>query len=163
QVHLRGHRLDFDAWAALGNAGWGYEDVLPYFKRTENNERGQDTFRGTGGPLNIADQPNPNPLTVAFVQGATALGLHRNEDLNGRELDGVGFCQFTQKDGQRHSGAAAYLTPVLQRRNLELVTEAHATRVLFDGRRAAGIEFERNHERLEARATREVILCGGAI
>ena len=163
QVYLRGHRADFDGWASLGNAGWSYDEVLHYFKKAENNERGADAFHGVGGPQNVADQPNPNPLSLAFLEGAVATGLARNADLNGKDQDGAGFCQFTQKAGKRHSTAAAYLEPARARQNLEIVTGAHATRILLEGRRAIGVVYQRDGSTHEAHATREVILCGGAI
>jgi len=163
QVYLRGHRADFDEWASLGNAGWSYDEVLRYFKKSENNERGADAFHGVGGPQNVADQPNPNPLSLAFLEGAVATGLAPNADLNGKDQDGAGLCQFTQKAGKRHSTAAAYLEPARTRQNLEIVTGAHATRILLEGRRAVGVVYQQDRTTHEARATREVILCGGAI
>jgi len=163
QVYLRGHRADFDGWAALGNRGWSYEEVLPYFKKLECNERGADTFRGTGGPLNATDRRCLNPVSLAFIEGAIAAGLSRNVDPNGREQDGIGVCQATCKDGRRCSTAVAYLRPALARPGIEVQTDAHATRILFEGRRAVGVEYVRNGGRHEARAAREVILSAGAI
>jgi choline dehydrogenase len=163
QVFLRGHRADFDTWEALGNPGWGYEQVLPYFKKLENNERGADAFRGTGGPINATDRPSLNPLSLAFIEGAAAIGLPRNPDLNGKEQDGVGVCQESCKDGRRCSTAVAYLRPALARPGVEARTGAQVTRILFEGRRAIGVEYVQNGSRHEARAAREVILSAGAI
>jgi choline dehydrogenase len=163
QAYLRGHRADFDSWEAAGNRGWSYEHVLPYFKRLEHNERGADGFRGTGGPINVTDRQKLNPLSLAFIEGAMAVGLSRNSDFNGKELDGVGVCQATCKDGKRCSTAVGYLRPALERPGLVVQTEAHTARILFDGTHAAGIEYIQNGSRHEARATREVILSAGAI
>ena len=163
QVFLRGHRADFDSWEALGNRGWSYEQVLPYFKKLENNERGADEFRGTGGPINATDRPSLNPVSLAYIEGAVAAGLPRNPDLNGKEQDGVGVCQESCKDGRRCSTAVAYLRPALERPGVEAHTGAQVTRILFEGRRATGVEYVRDGSRHEAHAAREVILSAGAI
>ncbi len=163
QVFLRGHRADFDTWEALGNQGWSYEQVLPYFKKLENNERGADEFRGTGGPINATDRKALHPLSLAFIEGAAAVGLPRNPDLNGKEQDGVGVCQQSCKDGQRCSTAVAYLRTALGRPGVKALTGAQATRILFEGNRAVGVEYVRDGSRHEARAAREVILSAGAI
>ena len=163
QIYMRGHRLDYDRWAAMGNTAWSWDDVLPYFTRAEHNERGPSRLHGTGGPLNVADLRDPSPLSRAFVQAGIEAGLAANPDFNGDEQDGVGPCQVTQRKGTRCSTAAAYLKPARRRPNLTVVTGAHATRVLFAGRRATGVEY-RHAGRVEtADARREVILSGGAI
>ena len=163
QIYIRGNRLDYDRWAELGNEGWGWDDVLPYFKRAEHNERGPSRHHGTGGPLNVADLRDPSPLSRAFVQAGIEAGLAANPDFNGDEQDGVGPSQVTQRKGTRWSTATGYLKPARRRPNLTVMTGAHATRVLFDGRRATGVEYRRDGGVETAEARREVILSGGAV
>jgi choline dehydrogenase len=162
-ISLRGIRADFDAWAAAGNDGWDYASVLPYFKRGENQERGASEYHGTGGPLNVADLRTVNPVSRAFVAAAVEAGLPPNDDFNGARQEGAGFYQVTQKRGARHSAAAAYLVPAFGRKNLTVWTNAHATSVIFEGTRAAGVRVVRDGAPAEARASREVLLAGGAI
>ncbi|MGC4062925.1 MAG: choline dehydrogenase [Aquabacterium sp.] len=161
--YTRGHAHDYDAWAALGNAGWGYQDVLPYFRRAENHERGEDDFHGVGGPLNVAELRSPNPLTRAFVQAGVQAGLPFNDDFNGARQEGVGIYQVTQRNGRRWSVAAAYLGMAKGRENLTILTGAHARRVIFEGLRAVGVEYVRQGKIEQVRAAREVILSAGAI
>lgn len=163
QVYQRGHPSDFDEWAAQGNAGWGFAEVLPYFKRSENSCRGACAFRGTGGPLEISELRHTNPLTRAFLEAAVAAGIPRNDDVNGATMEGVGLAQVTQRRGRRWSCADAYLRPVLRRENLTVLTGAHATRVLFEGTRAVGVAYTCGGRQETARAGREVILSGGAV
>jgi choline dehydrogenase len=162
-IYIRGNRADYDHWSNLGNTGWDYEAVLPYFKKAENQERGPSEFHGVGGPLNVADQRSPNPLTLAFVEAAIETGLNPNPDFNGPTQEGCGAYQVTQKGGFRHSAATAYLKPALERPNLTVETNAQATRILFEGKRAVGVEYRYNGELKQARAGREVILSGGSI
>ncbi|MCW1968325.1 MAG: choline dehydrogenase [Anaerolineae bacterium] len=162
-MYVRGHRRSYDRWAELGNEDWGFDDVLPYFKRLENVERGDSTLNGVGGPLNVAAQRSTNLLTHAFVEAGATLGIPRNSNCNGAEQDGIGLTPVNQKDGKRHSAAAAYLTPILKRPNLTVLTHAQASRILFEGRRAVGVTYVKDGVTHEARAEREVILCGGAI
>ena len=162
-VYIRGHRGDYDRWRELGNPGWSFADVLPYFKKAENQERGASEYHGAGGPLHVADLRSANPLARAFVEAGDEIGLPRNSDFNGPEQEGIGFYQVTQKRGKRHSVATAYLKPALRRPNLTVRTNAHATRVLFERRRAAGVEFVHHGALQQARAEREVLLCGGAV
>jgi choline dehydrogenase len=162
-VYMRGHRQVYDGWLAAGNVGWGYVDLLPLFKRSEYQARGADEYHGADGPLDVADQRDANPLSCAFVDAARELGYPINDDFNGAEQAGFGFYQVTQRQGQRWSAADAFLRPALGRPNLHVATQAHATRLLFDGRRAAGVAYIQHGEECEARASREVILCGGAI
>jgi choline dehydrogenase-like flavoprotein len=162
-IYTRGHREDYEHWAQQGNAGWGWEDVLPYFKRAEHNERGADEFHGTGGPLNVMDLRSPNRLTPAFVEAAAQAGYPLNADFNGPEQEGVGLFQVTHKDGERFSVAKAYLTPNLHRPNLQVITDAHTTRLLMEGRRAVGVEYRQGGERRQLKAAREVLVCGGAL
>lgn len=162
-VYIRGHRSDYDRWSSLGNEGWSYHEVLPYFKRSEHQGRGASSYHGTGGPLSVADLRTLNPLSRAFVEAAVEEGWPRNDDFNGAEQDGFGFYQATQKQGQRCSAATAYLKPVLSRPNLTVSTGAQATGLLFEGRRAVGVAYLRDGRAEEARAEREIILCGGAV
>jgi choline dehydrogenase len=162
-IYIRGNRLDYDGWAERGAKGWSYDDVLPYFRRAENNERGEDAFHGTGGPLNVKDPSFPNPLSEAFVEGGSEAGIPRNPDFNGAEQEGMGLYQLTQKKGARWSAANGYLRPVLKRPNLTVRTEALVRRVVVTHGRATAVEYDRAGETILARARREVILSGGAI
>ncbi len=161
-VYMRGHPLDYDDWAAAGAAGWAWRDVLPYFLRSENNERGASDLHGVGGPLNVADLRSPNPFARLFVEAGKQAGLPENDDFNGANQEGVGLYQVTQKGGERWNAARAYLHPAMGRPNLALYTEAHALRVLFEGRRASGVEIVRAGRRETLVAAREVVLAAGA-
>ncbi|MDI1259517.1 FAD-dependent oxidoreductase [Aquabacterium sp.] len=161
--YTRGHAFDYDGWARLGNAGWSYQDVLPYFKRAEHHERGADAFHGTGGPLNVANLRSPNVLTKAFVTAGTQVGIPRNDDFNGAEQEGVGLFQVTQKNGRRCSTASGYLGMAKHRGNLTILTGAQARRVLFDGDAAVGVEYQRGGTVHVVHAAMEVILSAGAI
>ena len=162
-LYVRGHRWDYDHWASLGNTGWSYDDVLPYFKRAENNERhGSDPFHGSGGPLNVAELRSPSSINKAFLRAAELHGLPRRSDYNGAEQFGCFDYQVTQKNGERCSAAKGYLTPNLTRPNLKVLTHAVSARIVFDGRRARGIEYHHGGALRQARARREVILSSGA-
>jgi len=162
-VYIRGQREDYDEWAAQGNPGWGYEEVLPYFRRAENNERGANAFHGSGGPLNVMDPTSPNRYSPDFVKAGVQAGYPLSTDFNGPSQEGVGIYQVTQKAGERFSAAKAYLTPNLNRTNLSVITEAHTTRVLLEGRRAVGVEYRQGGELKQVRASREVLLSAGAL
>jgi len=164
-IYARGQSADYDHWADLGNDGWGYEDVLEYFKRAEHNERGPSEYHGTGGPRNVADQQAPNELTEAFIEAGAAAGLPHNDDFNAGNQSGVGLYQVTQKDGERHSAADAYLKPVLDRPNLTATTGAQVTEVRFDGREAVGVEYVQDGSGSPetVAANEDVILSAGAI
>ena len=162
-VYIRGQRADYDHWASLGNPGWGYDDVLPYFKRAEHNERGADAWHGTGGPLNVMDLRSPTWISEVFVKAGVQAGYRANPDFNGAEQEGVGMYQVTHKNGERWSAAKGYLTPVLSRPNLTVITEAMSTRILFEGRRAVGVEYLQGGERKQVKASREVLLSAGAL
>jgi len=162
-IYTRGHRSDYDQWAAEGNAGWGFDDVLPYFKRAEHNERGADGFHGTGGPLNVMDLAQPNRFAPVFVEAGKQAGYPENPDFNGAEQEGVGLYQVTHRNGERFSAAKAYLTPSLSRPNLQVITGAHATRILLSGKRATGVEYHQDGELKQLKAAREVLLCAGAL
>ena len=161
-IYIRGHRWDYDHWASLGNPGWAYDDVLPYFKKAENNERGTDDYHAVGGPLNVAELRSPLGIGKTFLEAAQQMQLPLTDDFNGADQEGVGAYQVTQKDGRRCSAAAAYLTPALERPNLQIVTEAPATNLLLEGRKALGVAYRHDGVAKEVRARRDVIVSGGA-
>ncbi|PCR91677.1 GMC family oxidoreductase [Natrinema ejinorense] len=165
-IYIRGQPADYDRWAELGNEGWGYEDVLPYFMRAEHNERGPSDYHAISGPRNVADPQSPNELSEAFVAAGQAAGLPHNPDFNAGDQAGVGLYQVTQEDGRRHSGADAYLKPVLDRPNLTAETGAQVTQIRFDGQVAVGVEYAHNDADVgpaRVDAAQEVILSAGAI
>lgn len=162
-VYTRGHPADYDHWAALGNRGWSYADVLPLFKRAEHHEAGASTFHGIGGPLNVAPQRSPNLLSRVFVAAAVEAGYAPNPDFNAAIQEGVNCYEVTQKNGERWSVARGYLHPVLQRPNLTVLTGARATRLKLDGKRAAGVDYLRRGRAHTALARREVLVAGGAL
>lgn len=162
-LYIRGSRHDYNHWRELGNAGWGYEEVLPYFKKSEDNVRGRSDYHGAGGPLRVSDQRSPNPISQAWVDAGVQFGLAKNDDFNGRSQEGVGLFQVTQRNGKRCSAAAAFLRPAMKRPNLRIETGALAARILFEKGRAVGVAFRRGEALVEARANREVILSGGAV
>ena len=162
-VFLRGDPSDYDAWEALGAKGWSYQDVLPYFKRMEHNVRGADAYRGQGGPMCISDIKKPSATSQAFVEACRRLQYPLNPDFNGERIDGVGTVQLNVRNGWRCSTAKGYLKPNLRRKNLKLMTHAHVRRILFEGRRAVGVEVEQGGSIKRIAARREVIVAGGAI
>ncbi len=162
-VYVRGHASDFDRWAQLGNAGWGFEGVLPYFKKAENNERGPSKYHGVGGPQNVADPRWVAPLSLAFIEAAQEVGLSRQTDFNGERQVGAGLYQLNQKNGERHSAAAAYLWPALHRKNLTVESHALVKRIHFDNKRAVGVSYVQDTTSFTVEASREVILCAGSI
>ncbi len=160
-IYMRGHRGDYDDWAALGNPGWSYEDVLPLFRRSEDQARGADRYHGTGGELTVSDLASPVAASRAFVESAICAGLAPNDDFNGAAQDGAGLYQVTQRRGRRCSAAVAFLHPVLHRPNLAVLTGRHATRIVFDGRRATGVEVEGPGGRAQIDARAEIFLSAG--
>ena len=166
QVYIRGHARDYDEWARQGCNGWSYAEVLPYFRKSEHYEPemvpGTAGFHGQDGPLNVAERRYTNPLSTAFVEASVQAGYRRNRDFNGPDQEGVGYYYTYQKDGSRCSNARAYLEPAEGRSNLTIRSDAHVTRVLFDGARAIGVEYRHAKSLVRAHAKREVILCGGA-
>ena len=162
-IYVRGQREDYDGWAAEGNAGWSWSDVLPYFKRAEHNERGGSALHGSGGPLNVMDPRSPHRFGPIFVDAARQAGHAINTDFNGERQEGVGLYQVTHKDGERFSAAKAYLTPHLDRRNLTVFTEAHTTRIVIDGGRAVGVEARIAGAATTLHARREVLLAAGSL
>ncbi len=161
-VYIRGQAEDFDHWRQLGNTGWSFDDVLPYFRRSEHQMRGANRFHGTGGPLCVSDVAQ-HPICEAFIAATTGLGFPRNDDFNGASQDGAGYHQTTTRNGKRCSTAVGYLRPAMQRANLNVVTGALTEKILFAGRRAVGVTFRQDGGLCTARAAREVILCGGAV
>ncbi len=161
-VYIRGNRADYDGWAAMGFEGWGWDDVLPYFIKAEDNERGASELHGAGGPLRVSENRSRFRTCEAFIEAALQAGLAPTDDFNGPQQDGAGWYQVTQRDGMRCSAAVAYLHPVLERPNLTLETGAHTTRLLLDGLRATGVEIDQRDELREIRAEREVILSAGS-
>ncbi len=161
-AYHRGHPEDFDRWAALGNPGWSYQEVLPFFKRAEHNEHFKDSLHGQNGPLNVRFHSSPNPFAETFIEAGVQAGYPACPDQNGANMEGFGRVQVMQKDGQRCSAAKAYLTPNRHRRNLHIETHAHATRILFDGKRAVGIEFMQNGVKRTLHVRHELILSSGA-
>jgi len=162
-IYIRGHRHDYDQWRDLGNPGWGYSDVLPYFKKSENQERGASDYHGIGGPLRVSDLRCINPISEAFVEAAEQLGFKRNPDFNGDSQEGFGVYQVTQRQGRRNSAAVAFLRPARSRPNLTVRTNVQAFDILFEGKRAALVSFQENSGSAQARAERDIILCAGAI
>jgi len=165
-IYNRGQRFDFDTWAQFGNHGWGYADVLPYFRRTEKRiGPGDETYRGREGRVRITDLEWRHPLCEAFIEGCVQYGIPRNPDYNGAKQEGVAYVQRTTYNGRRESTAVAYLHPAMKRPNLRVITKAHATGILFEGKRAVGVRYRhggRDGTAKEVRAAREVILSGGA-
>src|SRR5271167_827190 len=162
-IYIRGQKQDFDLWRQLGNTGWSYDDVLPYFRRAENQERGADAHHGAGGPLDVSDLRARHELHDAFIAAAEQAGYKRNADFNGAEQDGVGPLQVTVRNMRRCSAAVAYLRPALKRPNLRVEIRALAHRVLFEGKRAVGLEYSQDGIVHKARGRREVLLAGGSI
>jgi choline dehydrogenase len=161
-IYIRGSRLDYDEWEGLGLEGWGWKDVLPYFLKAEDNERGASELHGAGGPLRVSDGRSKHQLMDAWIEAAEQAGMPQTGDFNGAQQDGVGYYQLTQRGGMRCSAAVAYLHPALTRPNLHLVTSAQTTRLLLEGSRVVGVEVDHNNGLEEFRATREVLLAAGA-
>ncbi|RZL90723.1 MAG: choline dehydrogenase [Variovorax sp.] len=162
-IYIRGHQNDFDNWRKLGNPGWGYDDVLPYFKAIEHNERGSDEYRGTGGPLWISDPAVKMSSSFDFIESARRFGIPRTEDLNGELHDGVGFMQHTIRGGQRQSAYVAFVKPILDRPNLTVRTGCFVQRVLFENRQATGVEVLCDGKLHTIAAAREVVLSAGSL
>jgi choline dehydrogenase-like flavoprotein len=163
-VYHRGHPADYDGWAALGNDGWSWREVLPYFRRSENNETwGESAYHGRGGPLNVTDLDTTNPLVEVFLDAAASLQFPRTADFTGAQPEGFGTRQVTMRGGRRHSAATAFLDPARRRANLAIITGAAASRVRLQGRRAVGVEIEQDGETRCIAARREVLLCAGTV
>ncbi|UWR22604.1 GMC family oxidoreductase [Sulfitobacter sp. S190] len=163
-LYVRGQPQDYDRWRQMGNPGWGWDDVLPLFKRAENNERGGDEYHGDQGPLSVSNMRIQRPITDAWVAAAQAAGYKFNPDYNGAEQEGVGFFQLTTRNGRRCSAAVAYLNPVKTRDNLQIITHAQVEKVLLDGKRATGVQYTDRAGKVHmVSARREIVLSGGAI
>jgi choline dehydrogenase len=163
-VHVRGLPHDFDDWAAAGNAGWSWDDVLPFFIKAEDHDLGASDWHGVGGPQHVTDiSARAHPLCQTFIETGMALGFAATPDFNGAQGEGVGLYQINTRKGRRASTANAYLWPAIKRGSVELRSKAQATRILFEGKRAVGVEYRRANRTEQAHAIREVILCGGAI
>jgi choline dehydrogenase len=161
-LYVRGQHEDYDHWRQLGNTGWAFDDVLPYFRRAENQERGADELHGAGGPLSVSNVGEAHPLAEAFIEAAQQSGIPRNDDFNGPSQEGAGYFQLTSRKGRRWSTAAGYLKQARNRPNLRVELNALASRILFSGRRAVGIEYRQGGATRTAFANGELILSGGA-
>lgn len=162
-IYIRGHRWDYDHWRDLGNPGWDYDSVLPYFKKSEAQENGPSAFHGSDGPLHVTNLRCPNPLSQAFIQASEQAGFQRNPDFNGVQQDGFGQYQVTQWEGKRCSAAAAFLHPVMRRPNLTVKTNVQVFDIIFEKRRARAVSFQQGENSAQEHADREIILCGGSV
>jgi choline dehydrogenase len=162
-VYIRGQAEDFDHWRQLGNTGWSFDDVLPYFKRAEDRIGDGSELHGTGGPLAVSDMQTYDPISKAFIKSALDLGFPRNDDFNGRVQEGAGYYHLTTRNGRRCSTAVGYLRPAMKRPNLQVITHALSERVLLEGTRATGVTFRQGGISRTVKARREVIVCGGAL
>jgi choline dehydrogenase len=160
-VYIRGQADDFNNWRQLGNAGWAFDDVLPYFRKAEDNERGADALHGVGGPLAVSNARDRHPLADAYIEAAQQCGYPRNDDFNGPTQDGAGYYQTTTRNGRRCSTAVGYLKPARRRANLAVISNALASRLLFEGRRAVGVEYFSGDQLRSARSNAEVIIASG--
>jgi choline dehydrogenase len=161
-LYVRGQHEDYDRWRQHGNLGWGFDDVLPYFKKAENQVRGADEFHGVGGPLPVSELSHADPLSAAFIEAAAETDIPKNPDFNGATQEGAGFFQTTTRHGRRASTAVAYLRPAKGRKNLRVETSALAQRILFDGHRADAVEYKQAGSLRTARVRREILVCSGA-
>jgi choline dehydrogenase len=161
-LYVRGQHEDYDRWRQRGNVGWGFDDVLPYFKKAENQQRGADDYHGAGGPLSVSDWRHEDRLSEAFVKAAVETGIPFNPDFNGKTQEGAGFFQTTTQRGRRASSAYSYLRPAMGRSNLHVETDALAQRILFEGKRAKAVEYKQNGNLRTARARKEVLVSSGA-
>ncbi|WP_446902749.1 GMC family oxidoreductase [Burkholderia sp. YIM B11467] len=162
-IYVRGHRSDYDAWAYQGCLGWDYESVLPYFRKSEDHEGGEDRYHGVGGPLHVSRNRDPNPICEAAIEAAVQAGFARNEDCNGEVIDGAGYCHLTIKDGVRQSTAQAFLSPVRDRANLTVKTGSCVEKLILLGDRCVGVRYREGTSVIDAMAESEVIVSGGAI
>jgi choline dehydrogenase len=161
-LYVRGQHEDYDRWRQRENAGWGYDDVLPYFKKAENQQRGADKYHGAGGPLPVSNLGHADPLSAAFIDAAAETGIPRNADFNGATQEGAGYFQTTTRYGRRASTAVAYLGPAKSRTNLHIETSALAQRIVFEGRRAVAVEYRKEGSLRTARVRKEILVSSGA-
>ena len=162
-LYVRGQPEDFDGWANRGNPGWSFDDVLPYFIKSEDQERGEIPYHGIGGPQKVSDIHFRRPVTDAFIEAAIQAGIPANNDINGKSQEGVGYFQLTTHKGRRWSTATGYLKPVVSRNNLTVMTRAHVTRLLADGQKIVGVEFHKDNRMQRAYSEKETLLSAGAI
>ena len=162
-LYIRGQHADYDGWRQMGCEGWSYDDVKPYFRKAQHQERGESEFHGVGGPLHVSDITEQNEVSAALLDACVEAGMPRSDDINGAEQEGVTWFQLTVKNGQRCSTAVGYLHPVMGRPNLTVLTNAMTNRILFEGKRAVGIEFRHDGQTKTARCQGEVILSAGAV
>jgi choline dehydrogenase len=162
-IYIRGHRSDYDAWRDLGNVGWGYRDVLPYFKKSEKQQNGASEYHGNTGPLAVSNLRSPNPLSQAFIEAAEQCGFRRNADFNSESQEGFGFYQVTQCDGKRCSAADAFLKPAMSRPNLNVKTGVQVFDIIFERKRAVAVSLQQDDRSVQEHAEREIILCAGTI
>ncbi|MFT7687238.1 MAG: choline dehydrogenase-like flavoprotein [Candidatus Azotimanducaceae bacterium] len=161
-VYIRGHAKDYDDWSEMGNEGWSFKDVLPYFKKSQHQERGASDHHACDGPLNVSDLQSPHSATSTFCEAAQQMQMPLTEDFNGEQQEGVGIYQTTILNGQRCSTARAFLRPAMTRPNLTVITQAHASKVIFEGKKAVGVTYSIKGKAHEVRANKEVLLSGGA-
>jgi len=161
-VYIRGHKSDYDRWEQQGNPGWSYDEMLPYFKKSETNERGPDAFHGGLGPLYVSDVNNDYPLNDRFLEASHQAGFPLNDDFNGQSFEGAGYFQFTIKGGERCGVSKAYLKPAMERSNLQVECEAFVNRIVFKDKKAVAVEYKQNNKLFTIHARKEIILCGGA-
>ena len=162
-IYMRGHPENYNQWEASGNEGWGWDDVLPYFKKAQHQERGESAFHGVNGPINVAELRDPNPLSLALLKAAEEQGYPLNDDFNDGEQEGFGLYQVTQKNGMRHSAAVAYLHPALERDNLTAIPFAQVQHLSFEDKRCTGVIYQKDGEEHHVTANHEVIICAGAV
>ncbi len=160
-VYIRGHKSDYDHWHALGNEGWSFDELLPYFKSSETNQRGGDEFHGDSGPLYVSDVVNDYKVNDSFLAGAQQAGYPLTSDFNGQQFEGAGYYQFTIKDGERCGVSRAYLKPAMTRTNLQVECEAFVQRIIFEDKKAVGVEYIQNGKRHQVYAAQETLICGG--
>jgi len=161
-VYIRGHESDYNQWEVLGNEGWGFKDLLPYFKKSESNERGEDDYHGAKGPVNVSDPVNFYPLNDLFLKGSQQAGYPLSPDFNGKQFEGAGYFQFAIKDGERCGASSAYLKPAMVRNNLHVECDAFVDKIIFEDKKAVGVEYTQNGKKQRVRANKEILLCGGA-
>lgn len=161
-IYIRGHKADYDNWAAMGNTGWSYDDVLPYFKKSQNREAGANEYHGQGGPLNVAPLADPGSINEIFFEACDQLQIPRNDDFNGATQEGVGLYEVTQKNGERWSTARAFLDPIMDRDNLTVISETYVEKILIEDGRATGLAISTKSQKRNITARREVILSAGA-
>ena len=162
-IYIRGHAQDYDRWRQLGNEGWSYAEVLPYFKKSMNQERGEDEFHGVNGPLNVKDSNASLDTHNLFIEAGVEAGFKFNADFNGADQEGVGPYQITKIGNQRCSAARGYLTPIMDRTNLTVLTEARLLNVVLEGKKAVGVRYQKGRQVIEERAETEVLICAGAV